>query len=307
MDETQMVEIDVRLVKTLRDRTGAGVIACRKMLVETQGDLETAAERLRASEIAKAAKKADRVAAQGLVGLAVEGTRGAIVELNAETDFVARGEAFHRAAVSFARIALDVRGNLDALLNAPAPDGDGHVSDLIMRLTARTGEHINLRRSAFASVHHGVVASYVHNAAAPGLGSIGVLVALESIGPLDTVREIGHNIAMHIAASAPGWVSEQDIPPDVVAEKRSALTQQAHATGKPAGIVAKMVEGRMRRFYDETVLCLQRFVLDPDRRVQQVVREAEAAAAAKITISGFVRYRVGEGIEKASNEQDLSN
>ena len=175
-----MTTINATLVKTLRDRTGAGVIECKKALMETQGDLDVAADRLRTAELAKAAKKADRVAAEGLVGLVVDETAGAVVELNTETDFVARTQAFQDAAAAFARIALSVRGDHGALLHAPAPDGDGRVSDVIARLTARTGERIHLRRSAIVSVGHGVVASYVHDAAAPGLGRIGVLVALES-------------------------------------------------------------------------------------------------------------------------------
>ena len=209
------------------------MIACKNALVETQGDLEAAVDRLRAAEIAKAASKVDRVAAEGLVGLVVDGTTGAIVELNTETDFVARTQAFQNAAAAFASIALSVHGDHGTLLNAPAPDGDGRVSDAIARLTARTGEHVNLRRSAFVSVSHGVVASYVHNAAAPGLGSIGVLVALESPGNADALLDIGHKIAMHVAASSPLWVSREDIPTEVVAEKRAELTEQAHKTGKP--------------------------------------------------------------------------
>jgi len=293
-----MAEITATLVKALRDRTGAGVIACKNALAETQGDLEAAVDRLRAAEISKAARVVDRVAAEGLVGLVVDGTRGAIVELNAETDFVARNEAFRSAASAFAGLALGVRGNHEALLNAPAPDGDGRVADVIARLTARTGEHVNLRRSAFVSVSHGVVASYVHNAAAPGLGSIGVLVALESTASAETLADIGHKLAMHVAASSPRWVSRADIPADVVAEKRAALTAQAHNTGKPSGIVEKMVEGRLRKFYEEVLLTAQPFVLDPDHRVEDVLKEAEETAGTPIAIKAFVRLRAGEGIEK---------
>jgi elongation factor Ts len=293
-----MTEINATLVKTLRDRTGAGVIACKNALVETQGDLEAAVDRLRAAEISKAAQKVDRVAAEGLVGLLVEGTMGAIAELNTETDFVARTQAFQNAAAAFASIALGVNGDHSTLLNAPAPDGDGCVSDAIARLTARTGEHVSLRRSAFVSVSHGVVASYVHNAAGPGLGRIGVLVALESPGRADVVLDIGHKIAMHVAASAPSWVSREDIPAEVVAEKRAELTEQAHKTGKPPEIVEKMVEGRMRKFYEEVVLGMQPFVLNTDQRVERALREAENAAGARIVVKSFVRFRTGEGIDK---------
>ena len=293
-----MAEINATLVKTLRDKTGAGVIDCKKALVETGGDLDAAAERLRAAEIAKAEKKADRVAAEGLVALVVQGARGAIVELNTETDFVARTDAFRHAAAALARMAVGAGGDRDVLLDAPAPDGDGRVADQITRLTARTGERVNLRRSSLVSVRRGVVASYVHSAIAPGLGSIGVLVALESAAPAETLLAIGHRIAMHIAASAPLWISRDDIPAAVMAAKRAELTGQAGASGKPPAIVEKMVEGRMRKFCEETVLGLQPFVLNPDQRVEQAVREAEDAAGAAIAVTAFVRFRTGEGIEK---------
>ena len=297
-----MTNINATLVKKLRDRTGTGVIDCKNALTETQGDFEAAVERLRAAEAAKAAKKVDRVAAEGLVSLRVEGGRGAMAELNTETDFVARTEAFQTAAAAFARLALSVRGDHVTLLNAPAPDGEGRVSDVIARLTARTGERINLRRSAFVSVSPGIVASYLHNAAAPGLGSIGVLVALESPGHADTLRDIGHKIAMHVAASAPLWVSREDIPTEVVAQRRADLTEQAQKTGKPPDIVEKMVEGRMRKFYEEVVLRLQPFVLNPEQRVDQVLKDAEQASGVPVAIKGFVRFRAGEGLEKRAEQ-----
>jgi elongation factor Ts len=184
------------------------------------------------------------------------------------------------------------------LLSAPAPDGDGCVSDVISRLTARTGEHVSLRRSAFVSINHGVVASYVHNVAAPGLGRIGVLVALESPGSADALLDIGREIAMHIAASSPLWVSREDIPTEVVVDKRAALTQQPHKAGKPPDIVEKMVEGRMRKFYDQVVLSMQPFVLNPDQRVELALKEAEETAGAEIVVKTFVRFRTGEGIDR---------
>jgi len=295
-----MTPIDVTLVKTLRDRTGAGVIACKNALAEAEGDLEAAVDRLRAEEVAKAASKADRVAAEGLVGLVVEGTSGAIVELNTETDFVARTEAFRSAAAACARVALGVRGDRDALLRAPAPDGDGCVADVIARLTARTGEHINLRRSAFVSVREGIVAPYVHNAAAPGVGRIGVLVALESDATANAVHDIGHRIAMHIAACSPLWISRADVPDAVLAQKRAELTAQAHKTGKAPAIVEKMVEGRLRKFYEEVVLGLQSYVLNPDQRVDQALQDAAEAGGIPIAIKAFARFQTGEGIDKKS-------
>jgi elongation factor Ts len=298
-----MTEINATLVKTLRERTGAGVIECKRVLIETRGDLEAAVDRLRAAEIAKAASKVDRVAAEGLVGLVVEGTAGAAVELNTETDFVARTEGFRNAAAAFAGIALRVQGDHHRLLKAPAPDEDGCVSDAIARLTVRTGERVHLRRSAYVSVDPGVIASYVHNAAAPGLGSIGVLVALESRGEPAALRAIGHRIAMHVAASAPLWVTQEDIPPDLVAQKRDELAAQARHTGKPPEIVAKMVEGRMRRFYEEVVLSCQPFVLNPEQRVGQALTDAERAVGVPVAVRAFVRFRTGEGIEKKRTEQ----
>jgi elongation factor Ts len=301
-ERIDMADINATLVKTLRERTGAGVIACKNALAETQGDLEAAADRLRAQELSKAATRVDRIAAEGLVGLVVDGTRGAIAELNTETDFVARSEPFRNATAAIARTALSVSGDHGALLNAQTPDGDGSVSDLIARLIARTGEHITMRRSAFVSVTRGVVASYVHNAAAPGLGAIGVLVALESSANTDTLIDIGHKIAMHVAASSPRWISRDDIPAIAVAEKRAELTAHAAATGKPPDIVEKMVEGRMRKFYEEVALRLQPFVLNPDQQVALALRDAQTAAAATIEISAFVRFRTGEGIGKRTDD-----
>lgn len=295
-----MAVIDATLVKQLRDRTGAGVMDCKRTLVETQGDLDAAVDLLRAAEAARSARKADRVAAEGLVSLVVQGHEGALVELNTETDFVARTEAFQSAAAAFVRLALGVHGDRNALLDAPAPDDDGRVSDVVARLGARTGEHVHLRRSGFVSVEQGVVASYLHNVVAPGLGRIGVLIALESQGSAVALLDIGRKMAMHIAASSPLWVSREDVPPDTVLEKRAELTREAHATGKPAAIVEKMVEGRMRRFYEEVVLGMQPFVLNPQQRVDAALHDAEQLAGAKIEIKAFVRFQTGDGIEKAT-------
>jgi elongation factor Ts len=292
-----MAGINATLVKTLRDKTGAGVIACKIALEETHGDFDAAVDRLRAAEASKAAQKAERVAVEGLVGLLVDGPRGAMVELNTETDFVARTAGFQDAVTSCARIALEVRGSHDALLEAPAPDGDGSVSDVIARLMARTGERVRLRRCAFVSVARGAVASYVHSASAPGLGRIGVLVALESAAPPDALLGIGRKLAMHIAAASPQWISVDDIPASVIADKRAALVEQARATGKPPEIVEKMVEGRMRRFIQESVLGLQPFVLNPEQRVSDALLELQAAASAPLSVKAFVRFKTGENLE----------
>jgi elongation factor Ts len=291
-----MAVVNANLVKTLREKTGAGVMACRNALTETHGDVDAAADRLRAEEASKAAQKAERVAAEGLVALAVDGTRAAIVELNTETDFVARTAAFQEAAASLARAALEVAGDRDALLDAKSPDGSGRVSDLVARLAARTGEHVNLRRSAFVSAGAGVVASYTHSAVASGVGRIGVLVALESRGAADAVLGLGRAIAMHIAASSPLWISHADIPAEVIAEKHRTLAEQARSSGKAPAIVEKMVEGRIRKFYEEVVLGVQPFVLNPDQRVAQAIEEAEKTAGARIAVKAFVRFRTGEGL-----------
>jgi elongation factor Ts len=293
-----MTRINASQVKALRDETGAGVIACKNALEETHGDFDAAVDRLRVAEATKAAQKVDRVAAEGLVGLVADGTGGAIVELNTETDFVARTQSFQQTVAALARVALEVHGDREALLAAPAPDRDGHVSDLVVRLAARTGEHVNLRRNASISVGRGVVASYVHSAVASGVGRIGVLVALESPAPADALLALGRAIAMHIAASNPMWVSREDIPADVIAEKRAALLDEAQKTGKTPEIVEKMVEGRMRKFYADVVLGLQPFVLNPEQRVEQAIEDAEQAARAKIAVKAFVRFRTGEGIER---------
>ena len=297
-----MPEIDTALVKLLRDKTGIGIMDCKKALAEAHGDLGAAVAWLRDKGIEKAARKAQRPAAEGVVGVMVAGFGGAIVELNAETDFVARNEAFQKAAASLTKIALDIHGDREAMLRAPAPDGEGCVSDFVTRLIAMIGENIHLRRSAFVSVSNGVVAAYTHNAVAPGLGSIGVLLALESMGEADPLAKLGRELSMHIAASAPTWITIEDIPPEIVVEKRATLAEEAMGSGKPASIVEKIVEGRMRKFYEEVVLVTQTFALDTERTVEQVIKEAEKKIGASIKVKAFVRMRRGEGLEpKAEN------
>jgi len=287
-----MTEITATLVKTLRERTGAGIMACRTTLAETGGDLDAAIERLRDAQTTMAAKKADRVAMEGLVAIAVAGERGAIVEVNCETDFVARGDEFRRAVSALGPTALNVEGRLEALAAAPSPDGEGRVADLVTRLSARTGEHVAIRRAAAVSAPGGLVSSYVHNAPDAASGTIGVLVALD--GPAASLPSIGKQVAMHVAASAPQWVAPGDIPPAVIAEKRAELQAQAQTSGKPAAVVEKMVEGRLRKFTDEVALLRQPFIIDPERTLEQVLAEASAAAGAPVRVRAFVRYRVGD-------------
>ena len=292
MTETTATAISATLVKTLRDRTGAGIMACRTTLAETGGDLDAAIERLRDAQTTMAAKKADRVALEGLVAVATSGTRGAIVEVNCETDFVARGHDFRRAVSALAPLALAGGGALDALAAAQSPDGDGCVADLVTRLSARTGEHVTIRRTQAIESPGGVVASYVHNAADVATGTIGVLVALE--GPPEALAAIGRQLAMHVAASAPQWVTAGDIPEAVLAEKRAELQAQARTSGKPASVVEKMVDGRLRKFTDDVVLLRQPFIIDPDQTVEQVL--AAASNGAGVRVRGFVRYRVGDTV-----------
>jgi elongation factor Ts len=286
-----MAEITATLVKTLRDRTGAGIMACRTTLAETGGDLDAAIERLRDAQTTMAAKKADRVALDGLVTVAVAGTRGALVEVNCETDFVARSDQFRRAVSALGPLALATAGDLKALVAAPSPDGDGTVAELVTRLSARTGERVAIRRAAVVSAPGGCVAPYAHNASDAATGTIGVLVALE--GPADVAATIGRQLAMHVAASAPQWVAPGDVPAAVLAEKRAELLAQAQTSGKPAAVVEKMVEGRLRKFTDEVVLLRQPFIIDPDRTVQQALIDAANGGAAT-RVRTFVRYRVGD-------------
>jgi len=289
-----MTEISAVLVKTLREKTGAGVMACRTTLAETGGNLDAAIERLRDAQTTMAAKKADRVATEGLVGLATAGGRGALVELNCETDFVARSDAFRQAAAALARVALDVEGDVDALRSAPSPDGDGRVSDLITRLIARTGERVSLGRCTRLSASEGQLVPYVHNAVAPGVGSIGTLVVLETRAPAAAVAGFGRHVAMHIAASAPRWASSDDIPAEVTSEKRAELLAQARTSGKPDGVVEKMVEGRLRKFVDEVALHRQPFIMDPDHTVAEAVEDTARAVGEAIAVRAFARFKVGE-------------
>jgi elongation factor Ts len=292
-----MAEITAALVKELREKTGVGMMDCKKALAENNGDLEASIDWLRAKGLSKAAKKADRAAAEGLVGVEGSGNQAAVVELNSETDFVARNEQFQKAAAAYAQLALKVGGDLEKLLASPAPGG-GTVKDEITGLIATIGENINLRRSAMLSVGQGVVATYIHNAAAPGLGRVGVLVALESAGNADALNDIGRKIAMHVAATSPLSVSIEEIPADAVAREKAILTEQAKESGKPANVIEKMIEGRLRKFYEEVVLTKQAFVLNPDQTVEAAVKEAEKAAGAPIKLTSFVHFRLGEGVEK---------
>ncbi|HEX7007760.1 MAG TPA: translation elongation factor Ts [Alphaproteobacteria bacterium] len=293
-----MAEITAALVKELRERSGAGMMDCKKALTESDGDIEAAVDWLRKKGLAAAAKKAGRVAAEGLVALEVADGKGAVVEVNAETDFVARNDKFQNFVRNVATIALSKSGDIEAIASAAYPGTDRTVSEELTQLIATIGENMNLRRSAALAVEPGIVASYVHNAVGPNLGKIGVLVALKSSGDKTKLVELGRQIAMHIAATNPQSVSVETLDPASVERERNVLVEQARASGKPEQIIAKMVEGRLRKFYEEVVLLEQTFVIDGETKVGKVVEAAAKAAGAPIEIAGFVRFALGEGIER---------
>lgn len=292
-----MANITAQMVKDLRDKTGAGMMDCKAALGEAGGNTEAAIDWLRAKGLAKVAKKAGRTAAEGLIGVATEGKRGAIVEVNSETDFVARNAQFQQLAAEIARLALKAAGDAEKLNALPVPGKTITVAEYINEMIASIGENLALRRTAALQVKDGVVASYVHNAAAPGLGKIGVLVALESAGDASALMETGRQIAMHVAAANPLALAAEDIDPEVIERERAILTEQAKESGKPANVIEKMVDGRMRKFYEEAVLTKQAFVIDSDKTVEQAVKAAEEKAGAPVKITGFVRYALGEGIK----------
>jgi elongation factor Ts len=290
-----MSNITAGMVKDLREKTGAGMMDCKSALAETAGDLEAAVDWLRKKGISKAAKKAGRVAAEGLIGVAVAGHTGALVEVNSETDFVARNEGFKSFVKEAARLAHETAGDVDRLLALRMAAGPT-VQETLMELVAKIGENMNVRRTATLSVSPGVVASYVHNAAAPELGKIGVLVALQSSGDPAKLSALGRQIAMHAAAASPLALNVEQLSPDVVA--REVQRELARQSGKPENVIDKMIEGRMRKFYEEAVLLSQIFVIDGETPVAKVVERAAAEMGTPIEITGFVRFAVGEGVDR---------
>ena len=295
-----MAEITAALVKQLREMTGAGMMDCKKALAETNGELEPAVDWLRKKGLAAAAKKAGRVAAEGLVGIAAEGGRGAVVEVNAETDFVGRNETFQQFVTAVSRLALGC-SSVEELGDKAMPDG-GTVKDRLTQLVATIGENMSLRRMTSISVEPGLVASYMHNAVVPNLGKIGVLVALESSGDQAKLAALGRQIAMHVAATNPMSVDIGGVDPAALERERAVLADQAKASGKPDEIIAKMVEGRLRKFYEEVVLLEQVFVVDGERRVKQVIEEAAKEIGAPVRITAFARMALGEGVEREQKD-----
>ncbi len=296
-----MATITAAMVKELREKSGVGMMDCKTALKENDGDIAAAIDWLRTKGLAKAAKKAGRIAAEGLVGLAVDGTRGAVVEVNSETDFVARNDQFQETVGKIASLALDAGGDLDALKAAGYADGKS-VEEYLKELVGTIGENMNLRRTAHLEVGSGVIASYVHNAAAGGLGKIGVLVALESTGDPQVLATFGKQLAMHVAAANPQALSPDSLDPALVESERNILVEQARESGKPENIIEKMVEGRLRKFFEEVALMSQTFVVDGETRIAKAVEAAAKEAGAPVEVTGFVRFALGEGIEKKSED-----
>jgi elongation factor Ts len=297
-----MSEITAAMVKELREKTGAGMMDCKKALAETAGDMEAAIDWLRAKGIAKADKKSGRTAAEGLVGIASSGTSAVVVELNSETDFVARNDAFQDLVRGIASVALSTDGSVDAISSANYPATGKSVSDTIKDAIATIGENMSLRRAAKLSVEDGVVATYVHNAAADGLGKLGVLVALKSTGNKDALTAIGRQVAMHVAATNPLAVRADEVDAAVAERERNIFIEQSRESGKPEAIIEKMVEGRMRKFFEEVALLSQAFVINPDLTVAAAIKEAEKDVGAPIEITGMVRLLLGEGVEKEETD-----
>ncbi len=294
--------VTAALVKELREKTGAGMMDCKKALSETNGDLEAAVDWLRTKGLAAAAKKSGRVAAEGLVGVVVKGTKGAVVEVNSETDFVARNDSFQAFVETVAGLTLDNGADVEALKAVAYPGTARTVGEELTNNIATIGENMSIRRGAIVSVNDGVVVPYVHNSVKPGLGKIGVLVGLESTGDKAKLGELGKQIAMHIAAAAPQSLSTDDLDPAAIERERAVLVEQARASGKPDNIIEKMIEGRIRKFYQEVVLLEQTSVIDGETQIRKVVEAAAKDAGAPVTLSGFVRLQLGEGIEKEQSD-----
>lgn len=295
-----MAEITASLVKELREKTGAGMMECKKALNETNGDLEAAIDWLRKKGLSVAAKKAGRIASQGLVGLAVDGNKGVVVEVNSETDFVARNDEFQGFVKGAVDVALAGANTLDALKDAPM--GEKTVADTLTDLIAKIGENMNLRRVDGLSVSEGVVVPYIHTAITSNLGKIGVLVALESKADTAQLQDLAKKIAMHVAAAAPRYLTIADVDEAALAREKAIFEEQARASGKPANIIEKMVEGRLRKFYEEVVLMEQAFIMDPDKKIKDIISESEKSFGNPIVLKSFVRYSLGEGLEKKTED-----
>ncbi len=298
-----MAQVTAALVKELREKSGAGMMDCKTALTESDGDIEAAVDWLRKKGLSAAAKKSGRVAAEGLVGVTVDGTKGAILEINAETDFVARNETFQAFVEAATQLALGTGGDLDALKTTDVPGEGRNVQDQVTHLVATISENMQLRRADAVSVNSGVVASYMHSAVKPGLGKIGVLVGLESEGDQTKLGAFGKQLAMHIAAASPRFLSTGDVDADTQARERQVLTDQAKESGRPDDVIAKMVDGRMRKFFEEVVLLEQIYVISEDKtKVAKAIEAAAKDIGADIKVTGFVRFALGEGIEREEKD-----
>lgn len=295
-----MAEITASLVKELREKTGAGMMDCKAALNETQGELEAAVDWLRKKGLAKAAKKAGRVAAEGLVGIARSGTKAAVVEVNAETDFVARNDHFQGLVKMIADVALSAGGDIEKIKAAKA--GSMTIEEAIAHAIATIGENMTLRRAAEVSVSKGAVGIYVHNSVSDGLGKIGVIVGLESPGQVDELTALGRLVAMHVAAANPLAVDAAGLDPAVVAREKDVLADKYKQQGKPANVIDKIVESGLKTYYKEVCLLEQAFIHDTGKSVAQALKEAEGKVGGPIKVTGFVRYALGEGIEKQESD-----
>ena len=293
-----MAAITAQMVKTLREKTGAGMMDCKKALGETEGDIEAAVDWLRKKGLSAAAKKAGRVAAEGVVAVATSDGSGALIEVNSETDFVSRNADFQGFASTLATMALETGDDLDALKGKPYPGTDRNVEEQLTHNIATIGENMSLRRAIRLDVDGGVVVPYIHNAVAPGIGKIGVLVGLKSTADAATLEALGKQLAMHVAATAPKSLSVDDLDPAEVEREKSILVDQAKASGRPPEIIEKMVTGRLQKFYQEVVLLEQTFVIDNESKVGKVIENAAKEAGAPIEMVGFKRFTLGEGIER---------
>ncbi len=290
------------MVKELRELTGAGMMDCKTALTETNGDMEEAVDWLRKKGISKADKKAGRTAAEGLIGVDSGVREAVVVEVNSETDFVARNDAFQEIVRNVAKVALAFGGTTDAVAAAKYPGSDKSVAEVIKDAIGTIGENMSFRRSAKLSVEHGAVATYVHNAVADGLGKLGVLVAIETTGDAHAASAFARQVAMHVAATNPLALKAEDVDAAAVEREKAIFSDQARQSGKPENIIEKMVEGRMRKFYEEVVLLKQAFVINPDLTVEQALKEAEKQIGAPAKITGYLRFALGEGIEKEDSD-----
>jgi elongation factor Ts len=297
---TAMANVTAQMVKELRDKTGAGMMDCKAALGETNADLEAAVDWLRKKGLAKAAKKAGRIAAEGLIGVAVRGLKGVVIEVNSETDFVARNEQFQGLVRMIANVALDVGADVEAIKAGKV--GDLTVNDAVNSAIATIGENMSLRRAEQISVTAGAIGAYVHNAVSEGLGKIGVIVALESPGQKDELTALGRQVAMHIAASNPQAVDPSGLDPQVVARERDILADKYRAQGKPEATIAKIVESGLKTFYKEVCLLEQPYIHDPAKSVAQALKDAEGKVGGAIKVTGFVHYKLGEGIDRPDSD-----